>query len=201
MPAAVHVVESARAAATVLQPDRLRLLELLGEPESASGLARQLDLPRQKVNYHLQQLERDGFLELVEERRKGNCTERVLRATARSYVISPAALGKLGETPEAAVDRFSSSYLITAAARIIRELAALCTRATQAGKRLATITLETEIRFASAQDRNAFAEELATDLARLTAKYHSPSASGGRPFRFVIGGYPAVQKPIDKEQT
>ena len=44
------------------------------------------------------------LVELAEERRKGNCTERVMRATAPSYFISPAALGKLGlSTGEARV--------------------------------------------------------------------------------------------------
>ena len=56
-------------------------------------------LPRQRLNYHLKALEQCGLLECVEERRKGNCTERILRATAHSFVISPDALGALGPTP------------------------------------------------------------------------------------------------------
>jgi DNA-binding transcriptional ArsR family regulator len=71
---------------------RARLLAELCQPASAAGLAERVGLPRQKVNYHLRLLEQHGLIELVEERRKGNCTERVLRATATSYVISPEAL-------------------------------------------------------------------------------------------------------------
>jgi hypothetical protein len=50
-----------------------------------------LALPRQQVGYHLRALEQAGLVELVEERRKGNCIERIVRAAACSYVISPEA--------------------------------------------------------------------------------------------------------------
>jgi hypothetical protein len=118
----------------------------------------------------------------------------VLRRTAKTYLISPAVLGRLGETIDQACDRFSAAHLISVAARAIRDLAVLGWRAQRAKKRLATFTLDTEIRFASAADRTAFAEELASTLARLTAKYHNQRADGGRVFRFFTGGYPAITK-------
>ena len=95
--AALAVIRDPVQAAALLQPERLRLLEALGEPDSASGLARRFELPRQRLNYHLKELEKAGLVELVEERRKGNCIERVVRATARRYVISPEVLGEIGQ--------------------------------------------------------------------------------------------------------
>jgi len=187
------IQQPARAAA-LLHPMRLRLLENLRQPESATGLARRLRLPRQKVNYHLRELEKARLVELVEERRKGNCIERVVRATARYYLINPAALGKLAADPAELQDRFSSAYLVAVAARAIGNLATLRERAARAGKRLATFTLETGIRFATAADRSAFTEELANDMARLAAKYHDEKSPGGRRFRFFLGAYPAVTK-------
>jgi len=176
----------------VLHPERRRILETLGRSvDSAAGLARQLGVPRQRLNYHLRELEKEGLVEPVEERRKGNCTERIVRAVARTYVISPEVLGALGDDPDLARDRFSAAYLIAASARTIRDLAALGPRAEDAGKRVATLTLETEVRFTNAAERAAFAEELATCLGRLTAKYHDADAPGGRTFRFVVGGHPA----------
>ncbi|MCI0401921.1 MAG: helix-turn-helix domain-containing protein [Acidobacteria bacterium] len=191
---ALSVIHDPRRAATLLDPLRLRLLEQLSEPNSASGLARQLRLPRQKVNYHLRELEKAKLVKLVEERRKGNCIERVVRATAVSYVIDPAALGKLAADPANVRDRFSSAYLVAVSARAIREVAALRAGAEKAGKKLATMTLETEVRFASAETRNAFAEELASAVADLTAKYHDEKSPGGRRFRFFVGGYPKPKK-------
>lgn len=191
---ALSVIHDPRRAAALLDPLRLKLLERLSEPNSASGLARQLRLPRQKVNYHLRELEKAKLVELVEERRKGNCIERVVRATAVTYVIDPAALGKLAADPSRVRDRFSSAYLVAVAARAIHELAALRAGAEKAGKKLATMTLETEVRFASAEARNAFAEELTNALADLTAKYHDEKSPGGRRFRFFAGGHPALKK-------
>ena len=91
MPAALQIVQSPEKAAILLQSGRLSLLEGLSEPDSSAGLARRLGIPRQKVNYHLRELEREGFVELFEERRKGNCIERVVRATAREFLIAPPA--------------------------------------------------------------------------------------------------------------
>lgn len=190
--AALDVVQDARSAAAMLDPLRLRLLGELREPDSASGLARRLHIPRQRINYHLRELEKRRLLELVEERRRGNCTERVLRATARSYLISPDALGVLAADPEKIQDRFSSAYLVAVAARTIRDVGSMRVKAEKAGKKLATLTLEAEVRFASAAARNAFAEELAAQVARLASKYHQADVPGGRSFKFVVAGYPAM---------
>jgi hypothetical protein len=76
------------------------------------------------------------------------------------------------------------------AARAIRDLAALRSRADAAGKKIATLTLQADVRFASAGARHGFARELSSELARLAAKYHDETMPGGRRFRFFVGGYP-----------
>ena len=187
MLATLQIVQSPEKAGVLLQPGRLHLLEQLTQPDSAAGLARRLGVPRQKLNYHLRELERAGFVELFEERRKGNCIERVVRATAREFLVAPHA-GKA-----TVADRFSAAYLVSTAARAIRDLATLCLRAGRAGKRIATLTLETEIRFPSAESRAAFAEELTASVAQLAAKYHNERAEGGRRFRLIAASYPALK--------
>jgi DNA-binding transcriptional ArsR family regulator len=195
----IQVIQSADVAATLFSPARMRILEHLAEPDSAAGVARRLELPRQQIGYHLRELEQAGLVKLVEERRKGNCIERMVRSAAHSFVISPAALGKLGASPEQQRDRFSAAYLLSLAARAIRDVALVCTRAGKAGKRVSTMALEVEIRFASAESRNAFAEELAGQVAKLAAKYHDESAEGGRRFRFFGGVYSAITKEAPVE--
>lgn len=195
--AALQLIDAADRAATALHPLRRQLLEELAEPDSAVGLSRRLGLPRQKVNYHLRQLEADGLVELVDERKKGNCTERLVRATARAYLITPAALGALAADPARVTDRVSAAYLIAVAARAIQELADLRQRAEHTGKKVPTLTIETDVRFANAAAQHAFAEELARDVARVVAKYHDENAAGGRRFRVVLGSYPV---PRPKEE-
>ena len=194
MPAALQVIRDASAAANALEPKRLAILAQLDKPKSAAGVSRETGIMRQKVNYHLRQLEKDGLVEFVEERRKGNCVERLVRATARQYLISPEALGRLGSFRNEVQDRFSAAYLASTAARAISDLAQVRARADAAGKRIATLTLEAEVKFANAETRNAFAEELAETVARLVTKYHDDS---GRAFRFWIGAYP--KPPADSQ--
>ena len=181
-------------AAVLLRPLRARILEMLAEPQSAAKVARRLSVARQKVGYHLKELEKQGLVELVEERKSGNCVERIVRVTSRAYLVSAEALGSLAQGALEATDRFSAAYVVAIASRAISELANMRRAADEAGKRLATLTLETEIRFASAAERAAFAGELAREIARLTAKYHDASAPRGRTHRIVSFAYP---KPAD----
>ena len=201
MTAAVQVIQSVSSAEKLLKPERLRMLDLLAEPGSATGLAKRMKLPRQTVNYHLRELEKEGFVELVEQRPRRNCLERVVRAAARSYVISPAALGAVGIGAGEVRDQFSSAYLVSAAARVIRDVSALRQRADKAGKKIATLTVETEIRFASAKARREFGDELLNAVAGLAMKYHQPAAEGGRGFRLLAGCYPNMSKPAPENEA
>jgi DNA-binding transcriptional ArsR family regulator len=190
----------AGGAAAVLHPLRRRILEGLSEPDSASGLSKRFGLARQKVNYHLRELESEGLVELVEERKKGNCVERVVRATARSFLVHPEALGALAADPDRIDDRFSSAYLVAVASRTIHDVAVLNERAAAAGKKIATFTLQTDVRFTSADARHAFAEELSNAIAKLAARYHDETAPNGRRFRFVVAGHPVMRPATEKKE-
>jgi len=188
----VAVIDDPAAAEVSLDPVRARLLAELAEPASATMLAARVGLPRQKVNYHLRALERHGLVELVEERRKGNFTERVLRATAASYVISPAVLRAVEPDPGRAPDRVSAAWLLAVASRLVRDVGDLIGGAARARRRVATFALDGELRFASAAERAAFAEELAGAVADLVARYHVPAAPRGRDHRLVVALHPSV---------
>jgi DNA-binding transcriptional ArsR family regulator len=197
----VTVIEDPAAAESSLDPIRARLLAELAEPASATMLAARVGLPRQKVNYHLRELERHGLVDLVEERRKGNVTERLLRATAASYVISPAALAAVEPDPSRSPDRLSARWLLAVAARLVRDVGTLITGAAKARKRLATFALDGEVRFATAADRAAFAEELASAVTALVSRYHDETAPGGRRHRVVVAVHPSVEARAGTART
>jgi DNA-binding transcriptional ArsR family regulator len=183
----VEVIEDPAAAASALDPVRTRLLAELVEPGSAAALAARVGLARQKVNYHLRALESHGLVEVAEERRRGGITERVLRATAASYVVSPAALGEAAVDPAQAADRFSARYLVALAGRLVREVGRLSRLADAAGRRMPTLSIDTEIGFRSAEDRAAFADELTAAVVELAARYHHDD---GRMHRLVVAAHP-----------
>jgi predicted ArsR family transcriptional regulator len=189
----LEVIDDPEVAAIVVEPVKSRLLASLAEPGSAAALAHRLGMPRQRINYHLRSLEEYGLVRIAEERHWGGLTERVMVASAASYVVSPAALGPVAVDPARTTDRLSASYLIALAARAVREVGGLVRRATEAGKRLATLSIDTEIRFRSSEDRAAFTRELTQAITDLAAKYHDPTAPGGRPHRLIVVAHPLVE--------
>ncbi|MBI3790275.1 MAG: helix-turn-helix transcriptional regulator [Gemmatimonadetes bacterium] len=195
----IHVIEDPAAATVALEPVRSRLLAELAEPASAATLASRVGLTRQKVNYHLHALEAHGLVQLADERMWGGLTERLLVATATSYVVSPAAMGRVGADPAREVDRLSANYLVALGARLVREVGALVRRARTTGKRLATLAVDTEVRFRSAEQRAAFTHELTDAIATLVAKYHDADAPGGRAHRLVIVAHPLPQPSKPQE--
>ena len=188
----VAVIEDPAAAEVSLNPVRTRLLAELAEPASAATLATRVGMPRQLVNYHLRTLEQHGLVELVEERRKGNMHERLMQATAASYVISPAALALVAPDPSRAPDRLSAYWLLALAARLVRDVGALIVGGNAARKPIATFALDAEVRFATAADRAAFAEELAVSVTGLVARYHDGAAERGRPHRLIVAIHPTL---------
>lgn len=186
----VHVIEDPATAAVALVPMRSRLLAELAAPASAATLAARVGLARQKVTYHLNSLEAHGLVRLAQQRKWGGLTERLLVATATSYIVSPGALGPVAADPGRAIDRLSASYLIALGARVLREVGDLVRRATDTGKRLATLAVDAEVRFRSPTERAAFSRELTEAIATLVAKYHDQSAPGGRAHRLVVVAHP-----------
>lgn len=198
----LEVLDDPAAATVALDPVRSRLLAELSEPASAATLAARLGIPRQKINYHLRSLEDHGLVRISEHRRWGGLTERIMVASAASYLVSPAALGPVAADPErGGSDRLSASYLIALAARIVREVSSLVRRAREAGQGLATLSLDAEVRFKSAADRAAFSKELTEAVMGLVSRYHDETSPGGRAHRLVLVAHPLPRESQAKEPT
>jgi hypothetical protein len=149
-------------------------------------------MPRQRVLYHLRMLESQRLVESQEHGSVGRRIDRSYVRTATSYAIAPKALGGVAVDTQSVADAFSSAYLSAVAGRALNDLAALGRAATARGKRVPTLTLETDVRFATPADQRRFADELTAALTTLAAKYHQPGATSGRTFRVFACGYPAV---------
>lgn len=195
----LQVIDDPESAGVALDPVRSRLLSELRSPASAATLAGRMGIARQKVNYHLRTLEKHRLVRVAGKKRWGGLTERLLVATAFSYVVSPGALGPVAATPAPSMDRLSASYLVALAARVVREVGQLLHKSEELGKRLATFSIDTEVRFKSAADRAAFSSELAAAVTSLVARYHDESAPSGRRHRLMIGAYPKPEVTRKKE--
>jgi DNA-binding transcriptional ArsR family regulator len=187
-------------AAALLHPLRLRILDALREPDSAAGLARRLRLPRQKVNYHVRELARTHFLERAGQRRRRNMIERRYRTTARGYILSPELLGRLGVPQAQAEDAFSAAYLLGLLSLGQSELGRASREAASQGKRLATLSMNSEMRFETSEQRARFTVELQRAVVEVVARHASPytrsdgAAAAGRPYRLLLGCFPIPPK-------
>jgi DNA-binding transcriptional ArsR family regulator len=182
-----------------LSPLRRRLLERLRQPASATQLASELAMGRQRVNYHLRALEKARLVDLVEERQRRGCVERILIARAQAFIVDPGVMsaktgsGSRGTSPLAvsrtAQDKFSAEHLIETAADVVRDVTRMRAQAEKQGARLLTFTMQTDISFAEPGDLERFTTAVAEFVAREAAKFHTPG--GGRRYRVVIGGHPS----------
>ena len=191
----LDIIDDPARARAALQPIRLRLLHLLEQPQSAPQLAKTMGMPRQRVLYHLRTLEAQRLVEAHEHGHVGRRIDRSYVRTATSYAIAPKTLGGVAVDSRTVADAFSSAYLSAVAGRALNDLAALGRAAVARGKRVPTLTLETNVRFSTPADQRRFAGELTRALATLAAKYHHPDAPQGRTFRVFACGYPAVPSP------
>ena len=132
---------------------------------------------RQKVGYHLKALEQAGLIELVEERQRRGCVERVYKATAEAFVVDPLLM----------TDGAAADHLVAAAAATVRDVARMQAAAAEHGKRLLTFTLEADVRLAGPQDVDRFATALAAAVQATAEQFDSPR---GRRYRIVAGGHP-----------
>lgn len=174
-----------------LAPIRRRILAALAEPASAVGLAERLDMPRQKIGYHLRALETAGLIQLAGERRRRGFTERLFVA-ARNYVFDPA-LMQAPPDPDTvdAQDRHAADHLISTASTVVRDVARMRQAADAEGARLLTLTVEADVTFAAPADFDAFTEEVSAAVAGIARKY---AAASGRRYRLTAVAHPAVAK-------
>ena len=194
----VDVIDEPAAAAAALDPLRARLLAALAEPGSASTLAGQVGLTRQKVNYHLRTLEAHGLVREV----GAASAARAHRADGRGdRGVVPGLPGRARArrppTPPRSPTASPPATCSPSRARIVREVGDLARRADREDKRLATLALDTEIAFASPAERAAFADELGAAVRDLAARYHDPA---GRPHRLVVGVHPTPAPTPESEE-
>ena len=194
MPAApLALVDGPEALRAALPPLRRRMLDRLREPASAVVVAGEFGLPRQRVNYHLRVLEAAGFLELVEERPRRVCVERVLRTSARAFIVDPEVIAPpptadRARRAAARQDRFAAGTLVQAASEVVRDVSRMQARASAQGARLLTCAIETKVRLASPADFTRLSATLAALVARAVADIGV--AEGGRSYRVVVGAHP-----------
>jgi DNA-binding transcriptional ArsR family regulator len=192
----LECVNDQERAEALLHPLRRRILRLAREPASATELAGRLRMPRQRVNYHVRRLAERGLLRRAGRRRKRNMVEQRYVATARSFLLVPEVLGPLEADWRLVEDTASAAYLLALTAQLQSDLARVWRASGEEGKRLSTLSLKSQFRFESPEQRADFARALRQAVVDVIARFSSahdlPSGrpAPGRPYRLVVGCYP-----------
>jgi DNA-binding transcriptional ArsR family regulator len=187
----VRVLDDPEALQVLGHPLRVQVLEALRQPASAATVARRIGQARQKVNYHLKELESAGLVEPVGERRVGNFVESIFRAVARSFLVSPEVAWSDPRRTETLRRQHSLQTLVHLGERLQSDAAVLVDRAAFDGEEVASASVAAEVRFADEADRSAFLKEYVKTTRQLLERYGKKS---GEPYRVVIAAYPDVER-------
>lgn len=188
-PRTLHTVDDAASLQALAHPLRIRILETLHEPDSAAAVARRLGEPRQKVNYHLKELDRAGLVRRAGERRNGNFVETLYETVARTLLISPRVAWSDPRRVEALRAQLSLERLVGLGEHVQRDAALLLDRAAFDGEEIASASVEADVHFADEGDRAAFLDAYVEALRELCERY---GAAKGAPYRVVMAAFPAA---------
>jgi len=189
-------VSNPRRAGALLHPLRLRILALARDPVSAARIARELGLPRQRVNYHVRALERAGFLRPAGRARRRNMIEQRYVSTSRAFVLSAGILGPVGADWRDIADTGSADYLLALAEQVRLDVERAAGEAEAEGKRISTLSLKSQFRFESPAQRAEFNSAVREAIVGVIARHSSPNRlengrpSRGKPYRMVVACYP-----------
>lgn len=159
-------------------PTRVAILDRLRDPASAASVAREIGQPRQRINYHLKELEQAGLVEQVGEERAGNFVASLYRSVARAFVVSPKVAWSDPRRMEALRSQHSLETLVALGERMTKDSAELLDRAAFDGEEISSASVSAEVFFASEQERSAFMDEYLESLRSLVEKYAAPDGRG-----------------------
>ena len=191
------IVDDAAKARMALSPLRRELLERLSAPASASELGEQMNITRQKLGYHLKQLETAGLIFVAEERQRRGFVEKRYQSRAEALVFDPQIMGNTDQRQNNVMDRYASEHLIQSASAVIRDVTRMRAEADRSEKRLLTFTIEADVGFARPSDVESFTEQLAQAVLTIARQFDCGDSTS-RPYRLTICGHPTAPKPSRK---
>jgi DNA-binding transcriptional ArsR family regulator len=191
MPRHAKVLDSADELLAIAHPTRLRVLDALRAPDSAAGVARRLDEPRQRINHHVKELAKAGLVRPAGERRAGAFVEQLFESVAGTFVVSPRLAWGDGQRLRALADQVSLQHLVEFGERLQRDAAALLDRAAFDAEEIPSATVETTVHFAGPEARAAFLDEYLGLLADLIDRYATPA---GPAFTVGLAVHPTTEE-------
>jgi len=109
-----YVVQSQKEARVLASPLTLQILAAFDEPKTAADAARRLELPRNRVGYHVRKLAGVGLLQEVRRRGRRVYYERRAARVKIPFALMPFA------APDEAVSRYAEDFVKGLLERAVR---------------------------------------------------------------------------------
>jgi DNA-binding transcriptional ArsR family regulator len=196
----VTVIEDAHKARAMLPVLRQQILAAALAPISATGIAAQLGLPRQRVNYHVRALATAGLLRRAGRRQRRGLVEQRWVAAAQSVIVAPRLAEGIAVDHRAIAPDVGAMYLIALATTVQREVATGARVANRAGRALPSLAFDSELHFESAGQRARFAAAIQTAIESAIAN-HTTASAGGPTYRLALGVYPITENTDDTQTS
>ena len=174
-------IETVEQADALLKPKRVDVMRQLAEPRTCTQVGEVLGETPQAIYYHVKRLQAAGLVTLVDERRVRGIAEGIYQAVARSFWVSPAIVGRLGNARTRS-DLLGLGYLLDLSEELAADLARLASGAAS----LPSFGIAGDISLAP-EDGAAFVAELQRAFGDVLAKY---GGGAGHAFRLVLACYP-----------
>ncbi len=189
----VFLIQDRATLKVIADPLRARIMDILAfQPLTVKQIAARLDSVPGKLYYHINLLEKHGFLRVVATRRVSNMLEKTYQAAATQMDIAPALLTTTTSEGKDAVYDLITSTLDATRADMLRSLQTRFRQLEQgAGQRVRSVVINRDIRHLP----DARAEEFALRLKNLLEEFGSMEVPEGSPeamhYGLALAFYPS----------
>ncbi len=166
-------------------PARLRLLQLLQEPQSVRELARILEMPAPKLHYHINRMLQHGLIQVAALQEEGSRIEKTYQVAARHFRLANPLASEA--PPDEATAKLFSEMIEDSRDSLLRSLA----RSTADERPVFT---RKRLRL-NVQGEQLLRSELLQLITRLNAEEYQSGESGARSFEFTLIYNPVQEEP------
>jgi len=191
------VINDLETLKAIVDPLRGQILDVLVRgPLTVKQIAERLGLAASKLYYHVNMLEKYGFIQVVETRMVANMAEKYYQATAYSYRVDHALLAFQTDEGKENINAVLTSVLNTTRDDILRSLEARTLEIEQGSpENLRTLILSRHL----SRLPETRAEEFRARLLALLEEFDTADEEGTavptQPYALTVAFYPSIYFP------
>ncbi|MFH2039664.1 MAG: helix-turn-helix domain-containing protein [Chloroflexota bacterium] len=176
-------------------PLRARIMEAVTlEPLTVKQVARRLGLSPSKLYYHVNMLEKFGFIHVVETNQVGNMLEKTFQTVASHFDIAPSLLSSTTDEGKDALYELVKSTLDTTREDLMRSLQTRFDQLDQgAPEQPRQVMLKRDVRYISDERAEEFKERIFNLLKEFSEHEVTPGKPGAMNYALAIAFYPSFE--------